>query len=1763
MSTSLELLCGELERLFSTEEMKVLCSRYFEIDAEAEGFTDGSKSVFARKLASFCKRNDAIEALVDAIVAEKKSSVDSRLFHIYGERFAARPLPARTDVGGYLVEKRLLRKGLSTLYAVKRPGDEGKGYHLMVLNPEFAITPESRQRFQVLARILKSTGNPHIPQIQTVGTLDDGRPFIIYEAITMRSAADWDLMTVPEALKVLEAILDVLEPLHERSVVHGSLGPHNILLDEVHSEDNPRAAIIGFGADRLLGFAGHLLGFAPEQIRGELPKPASDIYALGCFLYEAVSGKPPFPGKSTMDIAAAHLSAEVPRLADAVDDPRAEALDSLVQTMMAKEPAHRPADLDVLRQKVEAAHRAVEEIEVRTSKMGTREDIALAIATFTEYPMADESLDQLIDAAKEFNAWQVTVEVMEEVATSLSDPYQSRKILLAAADCSSRYQKNHDKALSIYEYFLSSNPDDADVEECIFAVLEASGRYEALVERLVAKTETIADNTGKIPFYRRIAEIQDKKLKNRDNAFGYYRACLSAEEGDDELMNRLDTLAERTGRYEELAVGMAEVAQAAEAADKTDMAVSLYERLGGYYLNQLSQPAYALTCFQKVLEFRPNSIDALKAIADLYRSAQQWSELAQVTMHLGEVENQPTLRRNYMVDAAKLLYERVGNTDQAYMLVDSVLTEDPGNQGAIELMAKFLEATGDWARLAKILSDCLEVVSDEAEQLATRCRLGSIYEDHLGDLKAAREQYERALKVDNGHLDALKGLERIYAREGDNAALRDNLEKQLKSAITPKQKVELLQRLADISEEEFKAIDKAIDYLVQILEYDDSHRYALVTLTRLYRREGRWEELAEILERRAKNSPENEKKELLKERASVIRDKLKDPERAIEALTEVTSLGVDDALETLAATQEESGDYNAAISTIKKIIAAAGDTETKQSLMLKIARLEFEKLDDVDSAIVTLRKARDMNPDNRGVLSMLGRTMEAKHNFAEALRMLELEAGLEQGAGAKAEIYAKMGTICTKHLDDDTRAAEFFGAALSFDEGNFTAAYHMLKLYKKAGESENALPLYKRWADAADTLEKHQQLELLSDMGDAYMKAGRTEDAFKAYSRAINVQGVVPEPEVMLRYGDCALERSQYALVRARVGQYLQSAGTSLEPAVQEPLLLMLARACLADNDPTDANKYLRQVMATSPTNLDARVLLADVQEARGDFRQMVDSLLEVAGSMSKESPDRVGHLRRAAVVLFEKLRDSDGAIKLLKEALEIDPGDRASLAELLKIYTANKNFNELVGVVLRIADLVDDPIQKGRYYLSAAKVYRREIKNIEKAISYFEKVLEVDPTAADANKAIVETLEENKAWDKLQVHYKKMISRLPKEATNEQRLAIFVPMFELLRDRLYNRADAIMIAEVIAQLDPDNIKWSEQLAELYGWEVEYAKKAVNVHRKLLDSNPGRAESLRQLYRIFSAEGDPDKTWCAASLLSLINACTPEEHKYYKDYKPADLLTFVNVLDGDHWKRRLIPKGMDTTVTSIFAIIQPAILRLRGQDLARYGLNLGQSVDVSQSQYPAAAFVNFAAGTLGVQPPPFFFLQGVTGAFQVLETNPPVLVSDGLEESLSDRLGTVFSLGQMLASLHPGLFVSQVITSGTELLSWLLATIRMFVPSLPVPDNIAGTVSDKLAPLRSSLTDIDMERLQGHVHTFVSTSSSEVNLKKWAKCVNYTKDRAGLVLSGDIAVAVRKLREQIKDEQQLADRLRSLSLYTVSDEHFALRNHLGSGLRSA
>ncbi len=156
--------------------------------------------------------------------------------------------------------------------------------------------------------------------------------------------------------KIAEQATASLGYLHSQGWVHRDVKPDNFLMNKAGT-----VKLIDFAiAERRKGVLGKLFPsrmkiqgtrsyMSPEQIRGKGVDERSDIYGLGCMLFELVAGKPPFTGQSTQELLTKHLRNSPPPLQSAGRDATNEFSD-LIRKMLAKEPAARPKSMNDISQ---------------------------------------------------------------------------------------------------------------------------------------------------------------------------------------------------------------------------------------------------------------------------------------------------------------------------------------------------------------------------------------------------------------------------------------------------------------------------------------------------------------------------------------------------------------------------------------------------------------------------------------------------------------------------------------------------------------------------------------------------------------------------------------------------------------------------------------------------------------------------------------------------------------------------------------------------------------------------------------------------------------------------------------------------------------------------------------------------------------------------------------------------------------------------------------------------------------------------------------------------------------------------------------------------------------------------------------------------------------------------------------------------------------------------------------------------------------------
>ncbi len=250
--------------------------------------------------------------------------------------------------GRYRLVELLGQGGMATIYRA-RDAQLDRDVAVKLLRPEFGQDPDFLARFRDEARAAASLSHPNIVAVFDFGE-QDAVPYIVMELIDGQDLAAIIRENGPlpprQAARVSAEVAKALHAAHVRGIVHRDVKPSNILVGR-----DGRVKVADFGIARALNesqltLPGMTMGsvhyFSPEQARGETATQASDIYALGIVLYEALTGQRPFSGDGAAAVALARLTTTPPR-PSALRAGVPAALDQIVQRSMALEPANRYA----------------------------------------------------------------------------------------------------------------------------------------------------------------------------------------------------------------------------------------------------------------------------------------------------------------------------------------------------------------------------------------------------------------------------------------------------------------------------------------------------------------------------------------------------------------------------------------------------------------------------------------------------------------------------------------------------------------------------------------------------------------------------------------------------------------------------------------------------------------------------------------------------------------------------------------------------------------------------------------------------------------------------------------------------------------------------------------------------------------------------------------------------------------------------------------------------------------------------------------------------------------------------------------------------------------------------------------------------------------------------------------------------------------------------------------------------------------------------
>ncbi len=223
--------------------------------------------------------------------------------------------------------------------------------------------PFAAARFRREARTAAMVKDPHVVAAYDFGQ-EDGNYYLVMELVEGRSLAHELALHGPlepeRAVGIVRQAAAGIAAAHRRDIVHRDIKPANLLIDADGTVKVADFGIARFVTDPARTMPGHVLGtslyLAPERAQGKPATAASDVYALGCVLYQLVTGRPPFTGDDPTDVLSQHVRAE-PALPSKTCSEVAGPVEDLLLRMLSKEPAHRPSAAEVVALQSVAADR--------------------------------------------------------------------------------------------------------------------------------------------------------------------------------------------------------------------------------------------------------------------------------------------------------------------------------------------------------------------------------------------------------------------------------------------------------------------------------------------------------------------------------------------------------------------------------------------------------------------------------------------------------------------------------------------------------------------------------------------------------------------------------------------------------------------------------------------------------------------------------------------------------------------------------------------------------------------------------------------------------------------------------------------------------------------------------------------------------------------------------------------------------------------------------------------------------------------------------------------------------------------------------------------------------------------------------------------------------------------------------------------------------------------------------------------------------------
>ena len=1364
--------------------------------------------------------------------------------------------------------------------------------------------------------------------------------------------------------------------------------------------------------------------------------------------------------------------------------------------------------------------------------------------------------------------WEECVEVLERRAAAVSSPGDKVDVLMQAAQVWADKVGDGGSAAEAYERVLELDPSNFVASTELETLYRQRKVWPRLVELLLARIEYVEGPPQRIDLLRAIAAIYEEQLDDRDSAFVTLQAAFREDYSNDPVAKELERLANETKKWNEL---LTEYTEVARGMPDPKQASDLWVKIARWYDSALDHTEYAIASAKEALTHDPDHVEAMAALADFYRKRGQWKELVGILAKHAELERDSERKVEVLLALAETFETQLSDVGQATASYEQALRADERSLRAIDALERLHRRAQAWDRLAEILGKKSQIVNDVELAVKLRLQVGELWESRLGDNERAVEAYREVLTVDPQNLPALKALEQLYLKAGRTDAYLDVLEHQLEVTPADTERVSLYLRMAQVWEQQPGKTEKAIECLQHVLEIDPTQLSVYRDIERLFRGERNWDALVDVYRRHILVENEaGERTAVQLALGKLFEEELRDPDRAAESYNDILGFDPDhtDALRGLARIYEQTEQWDRAVEVMERLVGVV-EAKEKVDLSYRLGKIFDEQMQMPESAEERLSDALSVDPMHvPSMLSLIG-LYKRRGDSQKAAQMMVRAEGCTQNVLEKTRLLFEAGKLYQLDLGDEQRAKELFARTLEYDPEHVEAAAPLAQLYYENEEWTPLIPVLEMLARKTDRRANKELHVLYYRLAKAADRLDDQDKALKCYRQAYELDPthlptLVDRADLLYRrqQWDDAFKLYQTVMVQHRE---TQSEAQTVE------IFHRIGTIKMKVGERAKSINMFEKALEINPGHRPTLEALATVYAEGREWEAVIKqkrALLTHSESLGEKL-----HFHEEIIAIYkDKLANPQKAIAAYLEALELKPDARNLLVDVLELLHETKQWKKAVEILMRLANL-ESGRAKAKYLETAGIITNTELHSPDEAVEMFNQALDEYPDHLKPFERIDKIMTAKKDWTNQQRNYRKMIKRLGQEVEGSEKkamqLALWHGLGEIYRSRLKMYREAAEAFEVCVRLEPDNVGRHQILAELYQVQgPECYDKAIREYRLLITRAKDPTDmvtSLKTLRRLYAELGKYDQVWCVASTLAYLKQADAEELRFFEQYRSKGLARVKSRLTEENWQKQLFHINEDRFISLVLANISQTVIAIRAHEHREYGVKRKDRRDLATDQLMLSRVFVYASQVLGVSMPELYLRQDWAGDMEFVSARekqqlcPALIVGAGLLQGRQEK-ELAYALGKRLTLLRADHVMRwpRIVPQVSELKAFFLAALKLVQSKVPVKADLEQAVAERVELLRRFLPPQHMETLAEVVRRFFE-SKVEADLHKWAIAVDYTSTRAGFLLCNDLEVAVQQvLSEPIAvGSADPKDKVRDLIQWSVSEEYFELRGHLG------